>query len=228
MRTLRKRFLALALSLVMTLGLLPGTAYDGLGDLLGNTPEQNESLLEQLQSFTGGSYEEAFQLLDSLGLLDEDGNLITDQTIDLDGEAYTLEEMEALLSDPDTDLNRVAQVDGVPIALGDLKTIIAIERELQALQEKYFSGRTFEGEARDNLNSLLAQLQTQGLTLASQAATDQVVLSQEGDGYILGYNSHYIYVPAAQIKAGGTFTVSFKLAIPDSLKACLLYTSRCV
>ena len=167
MRNWKKRFLALALSVVMTMGLLPGTAYAAVGELLNNSPRQNERLLEQLEHFTGESYEEAYALLDSLGLLDEEGNLITDQTIDLDGEAYTLEELEALLSDPDTDLSQVAEVDGVPISLGDLQTIIAIERELQRIQEKYFSDRTFEGEAVDNLNSLMSQLQSQGIRLTS-------------------------------------------------------------
>ena len=167
MRNWKKRFLALALSVVMTMGLLPGTAYAAVGDLLNNSPRQNERLLEQLEHFTGESYEEAYALLDSLGLLDEEGNLITDQTIDLDGEAYTLEELEALLSDPDTDLSQVAEVDGVPISLGDLQTIIAIERELQRIQEKYFSDRAFEGEAVDNLNSLMSQLQSQGIRLTS-------------------------------------------------------------
>ena len=170
MRNWKKRFLALALSAVMTMGLLPGTAYAAVGELLNNSPRQNERLLEQLEHFTGESYEEAYALLDSLGLLDEEGNLITDQTIDLDGEAYTLEELEALLSDPDTDLSQVAEVDGVPISLGDLQTIIAIERELQRIQEKYFSDRAFEGEAVDNLNSLMAQLQDQGISLMSEDA----------------------------------------------------------
>ena len=170
MRNWKKRFLALALSVVMTMGLLPGTAYAAVGELLNNSPRQNERLLEQLEHFTGESYEEAYALLDSLGLLDEEGNLITDQTIDLDGEAYTLEELEALLSDPDTDLSQVAEVDGVPISLGDLQTIIAIERELQRIQEKYFSDRAFEGEAVDNLNSLMSQLQDQGISLMSEDA----------------------------------------------------------
>lgn len=107
-----------------------------------------------------------------MGLLDEDGNLITDQTIDLDGKQYTLEEMEALLEDPSTDLSQVAYADGVPIALGDLKTVIAIERELQHLQETYFSGKIFDGEARENLNSLVTQLQTAGIAFQSAAVGD--------------------------------------------------------
>ena len=169
---MKKRILAVLLCLCMVLTMLPVSALAAVGGLLNNTPEQNETLLEKLQSFTGESPEEALELLDSMGLLDEDGNLITDQTIDLDGKQYTLEEMEALLEDPSTDLSQVAYADGVPIALGDLKTVIAIERELQHLQETYFSGKTFDGEARENLNSLVTQLQTAGIAFQSAAVGD--------------------------------------------------------
>lgn len=169
---MKKRILAVLLCLCMVLTMLPVSALAAVGGLLNNTPEQNETLLEKLQSFTGESPEEALELLDSMGLLDEDGNLITDQTIDLDGKQYTLEEMEALLEDPSTDLSQVAYADGVPIALGDLKTVIAIERELQHLQETYFSGKTFDGEARENLNSLVTQLQTAGIAFQSAEVGD--------------------------------------------------------
>lgn len=169
---MKKRILAVLLCLCMVLTMLPVSALAAVGGLLNNTTEQNEALLEKLQSFTGESPEEALELLDSMGLLDEDGNLITDQTIDLDGKQYTLEEMEALLEDPSADLSQVAYADGVPIALGDLKTVIAIERELQHLQETYFSGKTFDGEARENLNSLVTQLQTAGIAFQSAAVGD--------------------------------------------------------
>lgn len=169
---MKKRILAVLLCLCMVLTMLPVSALAAVGGLLNNTPEQNETLLEKLQSFTGESPEEALELLDSMGLLDEDGNLITDQTIDLDGKQYTLEEMEALLEDLSTDLSQVAYADGVPIALGDLKTVIAIEQELQHLQETYFSGKTFDGEARENLNSLVTQLQTAGIAFQSAAVGD--------------------------------------------------------
>ena len=176
---MKRKLLSLLLAFCMALSLLPATAYAAVGDLLGNSPAENQSLLEQLEGFTGESYEEAYALLDSLGLLDENGNLITDQTIDLDGVEYTLEEIEAMLEDPDTDLSRKATVDGVPISLGDLKTIIAIERELQRIQEKYFSDRVFEGESLDNLNSLMGQLQAEGISLMSENAS---LLAESGSG----------------------------------------------
>ena len=164
---MRKRLTAALLCLCMMLTLLPGTAYAAVGELLGNSRAENQALLEQLEALNGQDGEAIQALLEQYGLLDEDGNLDIDQTVELDGDAYTLAEIEALLDDPDADLSRVGYVDGVPIALGDLKTIIAIERELQRIQETYFSGKAFDGESLANLNSLVAQLQTTGITLRS-------------------------------------------------------------
>lgn len=139
----------------------------------------------------------------------------------LDGEAYTLKEMEALLSDPDTDPSQVAgggrgahhpegpghrhrHRAGDPISPGDL-----------------FLRGHLRGEARDNLNSLLDQLQTQGLTLsaAPRAAGEQVVLSDIGNANVEGYTYHYISTSSPfQTEAGDTFSVKFKLAIPDAIQ----------
>ena len=52
-----KRFLALVLCLCMTLTLLPTTAFAAVSDSLGNTPEENQAILEQLSALTGGSSE---------------------------------------------------------------------------------------------------------------------------------------------------------------------------
>lgn len=210
---MKKRILAVLLCLCMVLTMLPVSALAAVGGLLNNTPEQNETLLEKLQSFTGESPEEALELLDSMGLLDEDGNLITDQTIDLDGKQYTLEEMEALLEDPSADLSQVAYADGVPIALGDLKTVIAIERELQHLQETYFSGKTFDGEARENLNSLVTQLQTAGIAFQSAAVGDTHANAPSvnvDDFTAAGVDSgeRTLYIPA---KVGQKFSVTVTL-----------------
>lgn len=213
----------------MILSLLPGTAYAAVADLLENTAQQNQSLLQQLESFTGESYEEAYALLDSLGLLDGDGNLVTDQSIVLDGVEYTLDQIEALLADPSVDLTQVATVDGVPIALSDLKTIIAIERQLQYLQETYFTGRTFDGEALENVNDLLNQLQNEGMTLNADARSteDRIVFDTNNlqqtssDGRLI----YYISTGTVTIPAGTTLTVKFKLNLSDAIKNMMLGTS---
>ena len=216
----------------MILSLLPGTAYAAVADLLENTAQQNQSLLQQLESFTGESYEEAYALLDSLGLLDGDGNLVTDQSIVLDGVEYTLDQIEALLADPSVDLTQVATVDGVPIALSDLKTIIAIERQLQYLQETYFTGRTFDGEALENVNDLLNQLQNEGMTLNADARSteDRIVFDTNNlqqtssDGRLI----YYISTGTVTIPAGTTLTVKFKLNLSDAMKNMNIGTSPMV
>ncbi len=226
---MKKRLASLLLALCMILSLLPGTAYAAVADLLENTAQQNQSLLQQLESFTGESYEEAYALVDSLGLLDGDGNLVTDQSIVLDGVEYTLDQIEALLADPTVDLTQVATVDGVPIALSDLKTIIAIERQLQYLQETYFTGRTFDGEALENVNDLLNQLQNEGMTLNADARSteDRIVFDTNNlqqtlsDGHLI----YYISTGTVTIPAGTTLTVKFKLNLSDAIKNMVLGTS---
>lgn len=212
---MKKRLLSLLLVLSLTLSMMPGTAMAAVSGLLDNTPEQNQDLLEQLENFNGENYEDAYDLLDSLGLLDQDGDLITDQAIVLDGEEYALEEIEALLSDPDTDLSQIGYVDGLPIALGDLATIIAIERELQRIQETYFSDRVFEGEAVDNLNSLMNQLQSQGISLMSENAA---LLAETGSGTRMADVSGF-----GSCAAGNTVSTTIAAKAGDTLSVDVSY-----
>ncbi len=82
-----------------------------------------------------------------MGLLDEDGNFKVDQTITLDGQVLTLAAVMELLENPATDLTRIADVDGTPVALGDLKTMIQIEQgKVQRIKDTYFSGRILPGK----------------------------------------------------------------------------------
>jgi len=175
---MKKRFIGILLALAMMLNILPVTALAAVKDLAGNTGAENSAILSQLTGLTGGSSEEAYALLKSLGLLDEEGNLNVNQSIDLDGENMTLEEVTALLDDPDTDLSRVAEVDGTPIALGDLKTIIQIEKELARIRETYFSGKAFTAEQLTQLEDLMDQIETEGIRAnVADAADSDLVLT---------------------------------------------------
>lgn len=168
---MRKRIISLFLAVVLVFSVIPVSALAAVRDLLGNDPAVNQAILNELDALTGGSGAEAAAVLEQYGLLDENGQLNVDETINLNGEAMTLDEVMALLEDPATDLSQKAYVDGTPIALGDLKTIVEIEQELARIQETYFSDRTFSGEAVENLNSLLDQMETSGISLQSDAAT---------------------------------------------------------
>ena len=162
---MKKRVLSILLVCCMVLTMLPTAAFAAVSDSLGNTPEENQAILEQLSALTGGSSDQVLSMLNALGLLDEDGNFKVDQTITLDGRVLTLAAVMELLENPATDLTRIADVDGTPVALGDLKTMIQIEQELQRIKDTYFSGREFTGEALENLNSLMEQLELQGISL---------------------------------------------------------------
>ena len=167
---MKKRVLSILLVCCMVLTMLPTAAFAAVSDSLGNTPEENQAILEQLSALTGGSSDQVLSMLNALGLLDEDGNFKVDQTITLDGRVLTLAAVMELLENPATDLTRIADVDGTPVALGDLKTMIQIEQELQRIKDTYFSGREFTGEALENLNSLMEQLELQGISLRNPAS----------------------------------------------------------
>ena len=202
---MKKRFLAALLSLCMTLTLLPTTAFAALSDLLGNTPKENQAILEQLSALTGGSSDQVLSMLNALGLLDEDGNFKVDQTITLDGRVLTLAAVMELLENPATDLTRIADVDGTPVALGDLKTMIQIEQELQRIKDTYFSGREFTGEALKNLNSLMEQLELQGISLRYSASATEPEGVETVD--MRGMMSQTLGKEANNSWESGTFTV---------------------
>ena len=170
---MKKRILSILLVCCMVLTMPPTAAFAAVSDSLGNTPEENQAILEQLSALTGGSSDQVLSMLNALGLLDEDGNFKVDQTITLDGRVLTLAAVMELLENPATDLTRIADVDGTPVALGDLKTMIQIEQELQRIKDTYFSGREFTGEALKNLNSLMEQLELQGISLRNPASATE-------------------------------------------------------
>ena len=202
---MKKRFLAALLSLCMTLTLLPTTAFAAVSDSLGNTPEENQAILEQLSALTGGSSDQVLSMLNALGLLDEDGNFKVDQTITLDGQVLTLAAVMELLENPATDLTRIADVDGTPVALGDLKTMIQIEQELQRIKDTYFSGREFTGEALENLNNLMEQLELQGISLQYSASATKPEGVETVD--MSGMMSQTLGELATNSWSSGTFTV---------------------
>ena len=202
---MKKRILSILLVCCMVLTMLPTTAFAAVSDSLGNTPEENQEILEQLSALTGGSSDQVLSMLNALGLLDEAGNLKVDQTITLDGQVLTLAAVMEQLENPATDLTRIADVDGTPVALGDLKTMIQIEQELQRIKDTYFSGREFTGEALENLNSLMEQLELQGISLQYSASATAPVGVETVD--MSGMMSQTLGASANNSWSSGTFTV---------------------
>ena len=202
---MKKRILSILLLCCMVLTMLPTAAFAAVSDSLGNTPEENQAILEQLSALTGGSSDQVLSMLNALGLLDEDGNFKVDQTITLDGQVLTLAAVMELLENPATDLTRIADVDGTPVALGDLKTMIQIEQELQRIKDTYFSGREFTGEALENLNSLMEQLELQGISLRYSASATKPEGVETVD--MSGMMSQTLGTSANNTWNSGTFTV---------------------
>ena len=202
---MKKRILSILLVCCMVLTMPPTAAFAAVSDSLGNTPEENQAILEQLSALTGGSRDQVLSMLNALGLLDEDGNFKVDQTITLDGRVLTLAAVMELLEDPATDLTRIADVDGTPVALGDLKTMIQIEQELQRIKDTYFSGREFTGEALKNLNSLMEQLELQGISLQYPASATEPVGVEKVD--MRNMTSLTLGTEANNSWESGTFTV---------------------
>ena len=54
---MKKRILSILLICSMVLTMLPTTAFASVSDSLGNTPEENQAILDQLSALTGGSSE---------------------------------------------------------------------------------------------------------------------------------------------------------------------------
>ena len=202
---MKKRILSILLVCCMVLTMLPTAAFAALSNSLGNTPKENQVILEQLSALTGGSSDQVLSMLNALGLLDEDGNFKVDQTITLDGRVLTLAAVMELLENPATDLTRIADVDGTPVALGDLKTMIQIEQELQRIKDTYFSGREFTGEALENLNSLMEQLEMQGISLQYSASATKPEGVETVD--MSSMMSQTLEVLANNTWSSGTFTV---------------------
>ena len=202
---MKKRILSILLLCSMVLTMLPTAAFAAVSDSLGNTPEENQAILEQLAALNGGSSDQVLSMLNTLGLLDEAGNFKVDQTITLDGQVLTLAAVMELLENPATDLTRIADVDGTPVALGDLKTMIQIEQELQRIKDTYFSGREFTGETLENLNSLMEQLELQGISLQYSASATAPVGVETVD--MSGMMSQTLENLANNSWSSGAFTV---------------------
>ena len=202
---MKKRILSILLVCCMVLTMHPTAVFAAVSDSLGNTPEENQAILDQLSALTGGGSDPVLSMLNALGLLDQDGNFKVDQTITLDGQVLTLAAVMELLENPATDLTRIADVDGTPVALGDLKTMIQIEQELQRIKDTYFSGREFTGEALENLNSLMEQLELQGISLQYSASATKPEGVETVD--MSGMMSQTLEDLANNSWSSGTFTV---------------------
>lgn len=209
-----KNFISFLLIFAIFISALPTAVFASVKDLVGNTNAENNEILAMLSELTGGRGEETYALLKNLGLLDENGELKVDQSINLDGRNLTLDEVMTLLDDPATDLSRIASVDGAPIALGDLKTIIQIEQELARIQATYFSDKTFTQEQLTMLDGLLNQIEIEGINatfVASATAGSLPVITITPSGNA----SNPLSIDSTQLSS--TVTQTFNLSLSGNV-----------
>ncbi len=169
MKHLCRKFVSMLLSVLLCVQMLPTAALAALTD---NSPEYNRDILSALEKIVGSEDEAGryYAVLEQYGLLDEDGSMSEDWDIWLDGKQVTLSEIEALLDEPDCDLTKQLLVDGSAITLGDLKTMLEIEAYIAYLRATYFDGTEWTDEQKASLQSLMAQINEEGILMTSEGA----------------------------------------------------------
>lgn len=164
MKHLCRKFVSLLLAAILCVQLLPTAALAALTD---NSPAYNQEILSALKEIVG-SEEEAeryYAVLEQYGLLDDDGSVPDQWEIYMDGEQVTLDEVKALLEEPDCDLEKQLLVDGSVITLGDLQTMLEIEDYIAYLRATYFNGTEWTEKQKASLESLMAQIENQGIRM---------------------------------------------------------------
>ena len=160
-----KRVLAAVLTAVMLAGALPTGAYASFGQLIDNGAVKNAALAEALEKAFGADAETYYAILEEYGLLDEEGNLVTNEKVVVDGVAYTLEELEDYLARPGVDLGKRAEVDGEYYTLEELQKVLEIERELARIQALYFTPQELTDEHIKSFQNLAGAVANGGLRL---------------------------------------------------------------
>ena len=164
MKHLCRKLVSMLLAVLLCVQLLPAAV---MAALIDNSPSYNRQILSALEEIVG-SEEEAeryYAILQQYGLLDEDGSVPNQWEIYMDGEQVTLDEVKTLLDEPDCDLTKQLLVDGAVITLGDLQTMLEIEDYITYLRTTYFNGAEWTEEQKKSLESLAAQIESQGIQM---------------------------------------------------------------
>lgn len=165
-----RRAIALLMAVMLLINLIPMTALADISATINNTPEQNQAILDALRQLYGEELtsQAAQQELGDLGLLDGTGEIAITSTINVDGEQLTLDQVRQMVFSADADLDKLVSVDGTPITLGDLKLMIEIEDELQRIRDTYFGDVTLTPEQQAALDSLRAQIESEGISISAE------------------------------------------------------------
>lgn len=172
-----KRFLAVLLTVLLLFSCVPTFA---LASLLNNDSAQNKEILNALTDVIGSETEAEtyYNVMEQYGLLDEDGNLAENWSIEMNGKDVTLDELREML-DGDYDPDAYLWVDGMPVTLDDVKTMLEIEDYITYIRDTYYSDEEWTDEQIESYQSLLKQVQSRGITL-------QNIGAKGDDGTLIG------------------------------------------
>lgn len=208
-RSLFKRAVCAVLCAAVIVTSVPVESFAAIGDTIGNSPEQNEQLLADLKEITGSSAsaEQAMAQLRDMGLLDEEGNIITDESILVDGSPMTLAEVERMLEEPGTDLGKEVTVDGQTLTLSAIRTMLEIEKELDRIEKEYFSDNGVEiTEAhKESYEDLMNYVSENGLELTVEEESQVQV----------DHNGRIQVEKKENLAADGSGTVEFTFHLTD-------------
>jgi len=147
------------------------TAWADINTTKENSLNSNQNILQSLQTVQGEATtpEAARQVLEELDLWDDsDSQQDLATVINWRGQAMTLDEIWKLINSPEVNLDEAATVDGTSITLRDLKTMIAIEYEIQRIKNTYFNDVNLDKEHQQTLSSLHQQIATEGIKIYPQ------------------------------------------------------------
>ncbi|MBQ5970396.1 MAG: cadherin-like beta sandwich domain-containing protein [Clostridia bacterium] len=168
MKKATKQIVAVLMTLIMLFTACPVSAF---ASLLENDPAVNRQILQALTEIADNedTAREYYNILQQYGLLDEDGNAVENWSVTMRGEDVTLEEIRALLAG-DYDPQELVWVDGTPITLENLNTILQIEDYVSYVKETYFTAHEWTEAQKESARSLANQINNGGITLTSTGA----------------------------------------------------------
>lgn len=168
-RSLWVRGISAVLCAALIFASVPTEVLANTNSTIGNTREQNEQILKELKEITGdsASADQIMAQLQDMGLLDSNGEIVTDEMILVDGSPMTLSEVKRLLADPETDPEKEVTVDGETLTLSSIKDMLEIEEELARIETEYFSTENVEitDRHRESYENLLNYVGENGLPL---------------------------------------------------------------
>ena len=168
MKSFWRRAVSVIICVAMILTLIPQTMLEKVSAAVSGeqSPEYRQEIIDALAGIVGGTEkaEDYYRMLQDYGLIDENGNILDSWYIEKDGKPISLDEIREILAG-DYDPQDMVWVDGAPVCLEDLKTMIDIEDYLAYVKDTYFTDKVWTKEQTANAKSLVEQLEREGVVL---------------------------------------------------------------